>query len=1254
MNIVNLKNIFLITIFSMIISCGSSQDLIDRGGGTTPTSVNNVPDPNSFFNTQRLQEGFSPDLQRQIVANSRNAAAEVAGATRYDTSFGPIYELPPRPESTEEIPTAPTTTVTDTSCNARVGSGEKFLCITNPESGFEIANNSLNINGAVNMTDALLFSPSDPIVLISIFKKESGNIRNVSEAIVTGYDTTSTAGAVKEIGVFNKSLNLEGPGYYVVVLASFKYTDNLHTQISIEQQIIHGKRQGPPQLQLVKVKPDEYGNFANDLSLRNADIQNNSQVSAFAVQMTLNLSSPGSRGVGIFIRNTDQNSGGNLRYQSGVTMDNVTQTATADLKLFPGLNCFNARAVNTLLPDSPSSEIAQFCVTNKAPTVDIKVLDDSPIKDGAMIQVDESSVGFAQNLRFCLVNHGMLSTPVAANECIRSWPGEVPLLKFNGSTVPVSAADSSGIYSVVLQPQVGMNIFSISTTRRNLTNPDATGMDSVLVLGSSTGAFGFGKLNRVQDFTPRGLSLELKASFFEDAKKMLQTYVNKPELQQTIKDALAANQQGSASPACSEFATGASAATYPYVLHFNSENLYENIVVESLQPTSANGLQVQLLINNFNPDASIHIPGYPALIDPATGLDVNVTLLKFHIRTLRVSIGVHFNKIGDYNYLDIRALQGIRGADLRPLALDIVSSHGSGAIITIENPGSSTASRLRSILQPQFLDAFNKTLLCDLEKSLNLPVFFDPTNPPSGGFPADSFAAQIADLMTLNSTIPNNTFRIDFRQRFESLSKDLGLDIAYNVLKGNFRISTQSLRIDNVPVRISPAPSVHRLSPEILAGTVGAMSSPSTSTMPTSALTPGMQDFGLGISEDVINQALFAANATGLLNLTIDSNFYTDNNISFIAFALPTLNDMLGNFKLDLNQDGVIESSESNRPIQLRVATNTNFPPNLHFLNTSEKAELVRQVAGLNPDLNYVRLTLSNVELSYYAVDSSDSDLRNFCEASSVQVAADNENTRIERMFIDPANQEYANGHVCPGNISQVTTVDLNATQCQRPASTDETLYSTAQQSLGKIRIHNSREVRSALSGRENAPLVKLKANLILHAVIYPLKREITFASLLDSSNLSKIMTHLRFVPGNAASFKSFEVIENNTPLTDRQLRENRLNDLLRSAVTNSQCAPMNDFGIPIPDRFPDIGAAPSGLSRSLRDLGVSFIRLGGMQTNGSAVAVPQMNLDIDDSNLFLDLSSQLDVCYLSDRVCNPPFIFYTPIILDPSFYTRP
>ncbi len=317
----------------------------------------------------------------------------------------------------------------------------------------------------------------------------------------------------------------------------------------------------------------------------------------------------------------------------------------------------------------------------------------------------------------------------------------------------------------------------------------------------------------------------------------------------------------------------------------------------------------------------------------------------------------------------------------------------------------------------------------------------------------------------------------------------------------------------------------------------------------------------------------------------------------------------------------------------------------LHFLNETERNQLS---GNLNPQLSYMRITLPNVELAYYVVDSNSADERKFCNLEKSQIVTHVPENEVLPLFTSGGGGE--NGYMCAESLSQQRQVSLSSTACPSEASTNPALYNSVSSNVGTVRIHNSRTARSALPGRTDAPLIRFKANLILNAALYPLKREIPFSSKMDGSNLKKILTHLRFIPGQAYSFSSFEVLENNTALTDKSLREQiRLKTIIsEAAITSAQCAPMNDFGLPIPDRFPDLGSSTGGLADTLRDLGVAFVRLGGMQNNGQPTDTLAMSLQNDSSNLFFDVSRDLDVCFSSDRTCNP-IILYP--VFDPSWF---
>jgi hypothetical protein len=1238
-----------------------------------------------FFQRKDVWDEFSDKLKSEVQGNYAHSAsltgAGAGGHGYYNTLFGrvsPVFR-----SSRSSFPLIPLSInggggpFVFKALSATIGcdATSSFLCISKPQDGDSTVVDAITVTGAINLDETAQFTSTDPVILISVFR-QSGEALN--EYPLAASDITVSSSGSPQIGTFSKTVGLSGPDSYTITVSAFKNSGDSVELISLAATVI---RQDVPQIELVSLLPPESpdpGNlYLEDSSKRHDPVQTGNTVSMSSVKATVKLSSPGTGNVGIIFQNLDEK--GNLFYSSdgdssfGATdpaADGTTlPTKSATLPLLPGLNHIRITAHNDSidalyesqgLPPPPPSTI-DVNLTNMTPSVNIRLL--SP-KDGSIVKAS-NYLDEKVEIQYCLTDLPALPgrpAPSSPGHCIQEWSGEKPVVTFNGAVVSdgnISLDHATGVYTAQVDPQIGGNVIKIAVTNAQFS--PAPDQGKAAAIGNLTASFGYGKvhnlfvngaLNEDRNFLHRGLSVEVdKGIITRDAKKMLFNYLNGPDFKETFAKAFK-NDATTPDGVCTEL--GAATVEHGNTsLEFinssltlgNGANDSTPFEISELEPTDLNKLNVTVKLKGLHADANL-VGLTPTSQATYHGEPANWPLpLRFDIGELKIRIALTFKKEDGISKIDI--VRRSRNSD----AVQIVGDDQLGNFVSVDSSRNAAAigfEELNSqtgIIRQTIKDSFEKAVLCNVENGLN--------HPTAGLGKWETDLKKLVDYNNLNP------FRIPIE--FELLNNLIGIDIAYDLLRGDITFNGRGVQIKNVPIRISPSPRILNHLVSLFGGSIsqdaltdqdkqllsspskdliGSLSSPISpqDPPPAEALTNDVRNVSVELSEDAINQVLFSANLNNLLDLEIDPNFYTNNKINFIDQATPTLQDMLG-VKIDLNQNGL--DDDDRLPVQLRVRTDKTIPPTLHFLSQDELNNFAQAVNAslnnsnngsstsnttsgssaskqkLNPNLKIFRLSLANLDLAFYRVYPLSADVggvKNFCHKKEDIADAD----ASSRALVPPLKVTGdPNGNALKPACAQPVAVFTEKTGATCGDAYEEKV----------VPVKNGPVISAVpeVSGEDPAPLVRFKVNLVLHGVIEGVYREVLFADKnKDPHAKPKNFVRIKLLPvdfGSSAFLADLHVVENHTSFTEEQLGNRLKNGVLPVALSND-CAGFNEIRIPVPDRFPSATTtSSSGLVDTLKKLGVDYLEFGNDDSN-----LPQAF--VDDNRLYVDVLAHLGVCF--------------------------
>lgn len=1243
-----------------------------------------------FFQRKEVWDTFSEELKSKVWESYARSAdlngAGPGGAGYFNTLFGrvsPVKKLPAvsvqKQKSQKTLKNLPVLLLAQ--MESSVAFCESFICIDSPVDGLNTVFDSVIVSGRIRMDQAALFSPDDPLIMVSVFKQSGESVaqdipvyaRDVPVSLVlpplSGSEDPNAPLEAVEIGVFNHTVPLAGAGKFTIVLTAFQESGG-----SVLSQPLYFEvyRQDNPKIELYSLTPPETGNqMIADVAHRRDEVRSGDEVSMLSVEAKVKIAalSPSAvqSNVGIIFQNYDVD--GNLRYVtsgepgfSKVSAEDETPIKIGKLTLFDGYNKFVITAHNQQLDDFyrsmnlplPPPQRLEFSLINHLPQAGLKMI--SPA-DGAIVEPNgQASIPIS----FCITGLPNLpGRPVSySGECLQNWSGDMPAVTFNNyiygrnPSSQVSYNASTGIFTFNAKPLLGANLIKISLVNKNylpavLTqNEDGSSSEDVTGLGNFNTSFSYGKLNRIfengqlkekDNFLQRGLSLEIHKSVLEkDVKKMLLAFLNKPEFKETFITAFKKDAPGETS-ICSEGGeytvdTGDTTLNIlPETLKLGSFEIME------LTPGNDNKLHIAVRLNGFNAQADLRgLNSNVRLVHD--GVDYGFIPLSITLNRLTLRATLNFKK-DEKGYSLINLTYPVSGKLLELEGGDALKN--SVHVNSNRNPYAAAIEAKDvngGLLQTSFEQTLTKTVVCGLEKGLN--------NPTTG------LAQWREDLLKLVSYNNLNPFRIPVE--FEMLNKLVGIDLAYDVLKGDIQFSDRGVHIKNVPLRITPSPRVlSNLAEDIKNSFIGSLSVPTQNPEMAATLphSDENRNFSLSLSEDAINQAIAAASLSGMLDLEIDPNFYTNNEIPFIAKVTPDVRGMFDR-DVDLNQNGVAD--DRLLPVQMKVRMNPSTPPNLHFLSKSEIEELAQKVAeydqaatagssdvsnkALNKDLHYFRLSISNLDLSFYRVVPVPRELggyKNYCSLS----------TALPEPGVDTEKRAQVPTFRIDGNSTDFACSQSLSSTIEKMTATCPTGYEAVE-----IPVRNG-PVLSAVEGSSTPlPVVRMKVDLVLYGVFQGIYREVLAADQYhvdpnapEGQKLVRNETpatptnflRMRIVTGVSPAdvFSSFRVIENRTAFSGEELSNQLGGVILPFALTNP-CENFNEIRIPIPDRIPSVGDDVSeSMSKLLNDFGIHHFNLG--EDEASLPALPfmvQTDPNGSASNpLYLDMQAHLSICYLNE-----------------------
>lgn len=1271
------------------------------GNIESPVSPGNLPPPgvsgqeeantsqntaSLFFQKKEVWDSFSKDLQDKIWESYGNSAELIGpgpgGKGYYNTLFGrvsPVKQLPPLPEqkSRKSAPSSSHLMILKT--DSGVAFCESFLCIDSPTDGLNTVFDSVIVGGRIRMDQAALFNPQDPLMMISVFN-QTGDVvaqdlpiysQDVPVSLVA---PASAEGAEAlppvEIGVFSKTVPLAGPGKFTIIVTAFQVSGDAILPQSLYFEI---HRQDNPKIELHSLTPPETGNLMMaDAARRREAVHSGDEVSMLSVEarVKVNALSPAAvqSNVGILFQNYDVN--GNLRYVSNgeagftkVSAEDETPVKIAKLNLFEGYNKFIVTAHNQQLDDfyrsmnlqPPAPQQLEFSLVNRLPQGNIKLI--SPSQNSTV----EAGATDSLSVSFCLT--GLPSLPGKAlsyaGECLQNWNGETPRVSFNnyvyGKTPNSQIAynASTGVFSFSAKPMLGANLIKISAVNKSYLPPvvhqkeDGSSTEDVTNVASLNASFHYGKLNKLfengqlketDNFLSRGLSLEINKSILEkDVKKMLLAYLNRPEFKETFISTFKKDAPG-ITAICSEGGEY-SVDTGDTTLNILPETLQlGSFEIMELRPGGDNKLHIAVRLNGFNAQADLRgLNSNVRLVHD--GVDYGFIPLSITLNRLTLRASLNFKKdekgysLLNLTYPSSGKLLELEGGDGLKNAVHVNSARNPYAEAIEANDVNG------GLLQASFEKTLSKTVVCGLENGLN--------NSTTG---VGQWREDLLKLVSYNNL---NPFRIPLE--FEMLGKLVGVDIAYDLLKGDIRFSDRGVSIANVPLRVSPSPRIlNALPAELKSALIGSLSLPTQDFEASAGLpsTDENRNFALHLSEDAINQAIAAASLSGMLNLDIDPNFYTNNDIPFIAKVTPDVRGMFDR-DVDLNQNGLAD--DRLLPVQMQVRPDPALPPNLHFLTRKEIDDLAQKVAEydqsaaagnsaavikpLNKDLHYFRLSLSNLDLSFYRVIPIGREVggyKTYCSLSNAlpEPGTDTEKrAQVPTFRVDGPSTDFA----CSQSLSSL----IEKTTAACPSGYEPV----------EIPVRNGPVISSVEGSAEALPMVRMKVDLAFYGVFQGIYREVLAADQYrvdpngaEGQKLVKNETpaspknflRMRIVTGVAPAdvVSVFKVVENRSSFSSEELSNQLGGVVLPFALTNP-CENFNEIRIPIPDRIPGKGEAlAEGLAQTLKDFGVDYLDLG--ESDSTLPLLPfaaQATETSGASNpLFLDLQAHLKLCFLEEE----------------------
>ncbi len=1274
------KKIFLAILLISLAACSSADKTNEsptaentsasttQSAAQNPVEVSSLPPPAlrsneeltdgaAFFQRKETWDSFSPRLKESILKSYSKPSTKQG--TTYETLFGKVViEEKPEVEKYEKITmlgledssdliTRSFAITADDPC----ATGASFLCISMPSSEASgVVVDAFRIQGAVKMGELASFSATDPVVMVSVFKQDGAGLFQrsgdfpvlLSDLVPFHYQPARAAGATEDpapiqIGPFNKIVPLSGSGVYQILIISWKDTGD---EVQPEARRFTVYRQSVPTFDTngVKVYPATRGadpvcDLAHPISIN----VSGGTVNTPDICVEATLANQGTPNVGVIVENYRRDAMGQLVLNYGGSGDLQTSTQASSSRpvittLVPvntGVNYFKVKVRNSMLADSPLPEgaLKEFELTYNQSAHRLNFSPTSVV-DGKVIETTNASTPIS--LEFCIAQGG--------GACLTTWPPAAkPEVSVNGIKLATAriTQNAGGYFVASFRPLVGMNTFNISVPA-----------NGTISIPEYKAAFAFGKVNKLYErgqlketdnFLKRGLSLAIGANVIRnDVKSILSTFLNSDDLKASLRTFLVNADTGSRvvcnetfyndNPGSTEQAVDAGDTSIEFLEEGFNVGSFD---VQRFETSADNRLIVELVLRGLHGEANLRGLRTPGRV-VIGGRDASFIPLTLSISELRLKLAVKFEK----NASGVQELK-IERLNNEIAPVEIIGDDAFGKYLHVNSRRNPLVASLEQyeqqtgVFSMQFRKGIEANILCGTEAKLNHQVV--------------GLGQWLSDVLKIVSYNNQDPFRAAFQ--FDMLGKQVGVDIAYDFLRSHtIAFNEHGIQITNMPLRVTPGPVSLTSVPEAIRNSlIGSISAPDLSSEPSPAAiqTTDTMNLSLKLSEEVINQALFAASFAGLLDINIDPNFFTNNGIGFIGAFTPVVTKMIGvpsGKFFDLNQNGV--NDDDNLPLRLSLKTNKQLAPYIRFLSQEEVNDLANgfeesinqgAAAGtprttLNRDLKYFRFELPDLEISVFQVQpvsAENGGYKTFCSPSAPQRTNTDPTSvvvpPIYRLGAEPSDSTQ--GHACTQNLA----VDYAPNGA---CAGGYTAFSTP--------VRNGDAI-SAVPGVENVPLVKYKATLSFYGVLQGVYREAVIgdkvtvalqpnapATFTDvpTAPLSNFIRMRVLTKGATAPKFDMKVVENHLPVSGEDLVvSNKFNQVVAVAL-GTDCQQFNEITVPLPDRFVDDPAVEGDFMEKMAQFGIASIDLGD-----EPMQLP--NVATDSSGLYLDLTAHLGIGHL-------------------------
>ncbi|MBI2336906.1 MAG: hypothetical protein HYU97_09135 [Deltaproteobacteria bacterium] len=1156
------------------------------------------------------------------------------------------------------------------------------ICIDSPADKEEFVVDSVRIEGRINLNTVSVFGPEDPVLLISIFDETTGHALTGEIPLYSGdfAKTFNPDGTPNpNIASFSKPIAFPSPGTFSVVVSGFF---NSGESVELVSEMIVITRQGIPKITLISASVDK--NLLEPAPAATptptpVPVESGASVSATNLNLKIELISDGLK-VPLYISNKDGKDEGATTWYSE-TMTEARQEegecveaseagrkfyCISDLKSIPlhqGLNYIQVYASNPILEEhkdeiDTADYSFEFEVTNfnGGPKIQIQ----SPTS-GTIIPQKESSNEQVE-VKFCLTNIPS-NQDLGDGTCLPSLPKDKVgyTVYLNDQKLPSIAnnyeVNGSGIVTARVTPSFGINFVKIvsedKVTKETTEETIAFGYGNVTPILKDGEIYEKKEDADVSSFAERGVGINVDVALIRD--QITSVLIDILADEEIKKKFFASMKKEASGPpiTCTEvtdkknhgvFDDGGSPPMFnagdSSVTFLEDTVKVGNIEVLDFKPsTASHALELNLRIHGIHGEADLK--GLGKFANPEStfmGLKLNFLPLSIFIARADVRVGVEFKK-NSKGILEVK----IKKLDDKPVELIGDGPFGNVSYVNSKrNPlaaGFEYLTNDRGLVENMFIDILERVILCDVEDGLNHPT-------------VGALGKHVKDIEKLTK-YNQNPFRFLIDTEITLLDKLLQMDVAYNVLRGDIDIDDDGIHIRNVPLRINPGQSKLnqlRSKDEFKTGVIGPLTRVAPANLGQNAIfdrenyTKNNQyNIGLALSEDAINQALFAANISGLLDLDVDPNFYDRAGIIPIEEVAPTLGKFSQGF--DLNKNGKVDAEDKNVfgaggsitedliPVRLSLRSNKHLAPMLTLLTDQEAKAIVdafnainqaslnnndneasspsdenKKSFALDPTKRYFKFVLPDVELSIYALQPISVDKGGYGEFCKVT---------------DPQIQEHpGTADVTPNKPGEDTFCPFSGIlykkkEDQKPGETCKDL--TFPTKNGGI--------ISADPNLIDAPLAKFRGSLRLYGWIAGINRQASAKDVVlnpdkNPEELIKTFLRIRLIPAANESSDLFSKLNlvpiYGAPGFNPQEVINSLDNLLTTAIT-TPCQFFNEIRIPIPDRFPGVPTtnpatyAPGSLGDTLCSLGIDHLNLGVTEATLPSV-------DIDQNGLFMDL----------------------------------